>query len=144
MTDWVIWLVVMVVLVLGEVRSGAFVAIFIAMGAAVAALLGGLGLPLWAQAVGLVGTSVVGIGVFRRPLVSAASRGHYRLVSGARGLVGQQGVVVKEVGDLRSPGLVRVQGENWTAQCDEGETIPEGTLVMVLDLDRTRLIVRKY
>lgn len=142
MLETIVWVVLMVVFLVVEASTGAFVAVFLALGAAVAALLSGLGIPIGLVIVGFAGSTIAGIGLLRRPIVRATSKGHYRLVSGPMGMVGEEGVVVRKVDGIGSPGLVRIRGEDWPALSEDDE-IPEGERVMVLELRGSRLVVRK-
>lgn len=144
MSPTVLWLLLLAIFTVVElVTGGPLVAIFIAAGAGVGAILSAAGLPLVVQAVGFAVASVAGIGLLRRPIVRSTSRGQYRLVSGALGMVGEEGVVTRDVGDITAPGKVRIHGEEWTSLADGNEVIPAGTVVTVLELRRSRLIVRR-
>ena len=53
-------------------------------------------------------------------------------------LVGTTGVAVS---DLAPSGMVHVNGEDWSAVSDTGETIEQGTEIVVLDVDGLTLKV---
>lgn len=59
-----------------------------------------------------------------------------RVTTGAEGMVGSEGVVIREI---RSEGTVRVRGELWTARARA--PIPAGEAVRVVGLDGLRLLV---
>jgi membrane-bound serine protease (ClpP class) len=72
--------------------------------------------------------------------VTMAARAQRRkVVSGAEGLVGQNGVA-RTV--LDPEGKVFVVGEHWNAISETGETIPENTPVEVVAMEHLRLTVR--
>lgn len=56
-------------------------------------------------------------------------------------LINKHGVVTKTIEPIKSSGLVKINGEIWSAKCDENITISEGTEVEVLKIDGVKLIV---
>lgn len=143
MSDVVWWLIVAGVLVVLEVVHRAFYATFLALGALVAAVAALAGAPFAAQIPLFAVASVAGLLAARPVLMKAMSAGHYRLVSGAAGLVGREAVVTQPVGDLRAPGRIRIQGEEWKALSSDGTPIEPGSVVMILDLQGSTFIVQK-
>ena len=57
------------------------------------------------------------------------------------GADGAYGVVLEEIDDVRNTGRVRLEKEEWRAESDTDEVIPEGTRVEVVRLEGTHLIV---
>jgi membrane protein implicated in regulation of membrane protease activity len=141
MSYWV-WLVIAAVFAIVEVRSLAFYAIFAAVGAAAAsvaaAITGSIGIQVAVFAV----VSLAGVSTLRR-LVSGVLRDGNRpaLVSGAAGMVGLHATVVQQVKGPHHPGTVRARGEDWPAISYEDEPLEPGDVVVVVELDRTRLVV---
>lgn len=141
MTYWV-WLIIAGVFAIIEVRSVAFFALFAAIGAAAASLASALSGPLGIQVAVFAAVSLAGV-VFVRRMVTGALSAHNRpaLVSGAAGLVGQHATVVREVKGLHHPGTVHARGEDWPAISYEDTPLEPGEVVVVVELDRTRLVV---
>jgi membrane protein implicated in regulation of membrane protease activity len=141
MSAWV-WLVIALVLVLIEVTNFALYAGFLAVGALAAALAAWLGGGLLAELLVFSGVTVSGLMLARRPLLKAIEgRPGRELESGARGLIGQEGVVVERVLGHHPPGIVRARGEEWPAVSYDPEAHEPGEIVVIVDLDRTRLVV---
>ena len=92
-------------------------------------------IPVWVIIVlGLVlGTFVF---IVHRAIVPSLRR---RRVTGAEGMVGLNGEVVKS---LKPDGVVRVGGEYWQAKSIEGD-IEAGEDVEIIDIDRLSLEVRR-
>lgn len=143
MSDVVWWLIVAGIFVVLEVAHRAFYATFLAIGALAAALASLAGAPFAAQIPVFALASVAGLLAARPALMKAMSSGHYRLVSGAGGLVGHEAVVTETVGDLRAPGKIRIQGEEWKALSGDGNPIAPGSIVMILELQGSTFIVQK-
>jgi membrane protein implicated in regulation of membrane protease activity len=142
---WIFWVVAAVLLAAGEVHTQAFYLLFAAAGAAVAAVLGALGLAIWLQV--LVGAAAAFGGVFAiRPALKRAMEGRmtapYRFPGLAGGLVGAHTVTVDEVGDERHPGHALLGSERWLAITDSPDPLPPATPVVVVAVRGTTLLVR--
>ena len=127
MAWWLFWVVVAVLLAAGEVHTQALYLLFLAVGAAVAAVLGALGLALWLQVVAGAAAAVGGVFAVR-PVLKQAMEGRlaapYRFPGLAGGLVGARAVTVDTVGDEHHPGHALLANERWLAITDAAEPIP--------------------
>jgi membrane protein implicated in regulation of membrane protease activity len=141
MTYWV-WLIIAGVFAIIEVRSLAFYALFAAIGAAAASLTAALTGVIGIQLAVFAFVSLAGVTVLRR-LVKGALSDTRRpaLVSGAAGMVGQHATVVQQVKGPHHPGTVHARGEDWPAISYEDDPLEPGEVVVVVELDRTRLVV---
>ena len=132
------WIAFALAMALVEVASVAFYAAFLALGAgaaAVAALAGG---NVFVQAglflvIALVGILVVRPSIMRR-------RGPH-LVSGARGMIGQVGVVVETIKDEHFAGHIQIAGERWPAVSADGSPIAVDESVTVTEIRGSTLVV---
>lgn len=136
------WLVLAALLVVAEVVTMALFAIFVAAGAAAAALSVALGAtPLLAAGV-LVVVSIGGLAAGRRPLLHLVGHGRRPLLrSGVAGLVGQRATVVTVICGVDQAGSVRARGEEWPAISYDEVTYQPGEVVHIVDIERTRLVV---
>jgi membrane protein implicated in regulation of membrane protease activity len=141
MTYWV-WLIIAGVFAIIEVRSLAFYALFAAIGAAAASLTAALTGVIGIQVAVFAFVSLAGVTVLRR-LVKGALSDTRRpaLVSGAAGMVGLHATVVRQVNGPHHPGTVHARGEDWPAISYEDGSLEPGEVVLVVELDRTRLVV---
>ena len=76
-----------------------------------------------------------------RPLALRMSRGE-ELRVGAERFVGKTAHVIEPVDPKSSTGRVRVEQEEWKAETEGTEAIPEGEAVEVLRVDGNHLVVR--
>jgi len=143
MSEAVWWLLVALVFVIAEAFHRAFYAIFIAVGALVASVLAVSGVPVAVQIPAFVAAGALSMWLLRPMVKRAMSSGHYGFISGAQGLVGREAVVTRRVGDITSPGKIRIQGEEWTALSSDGNPIEPGKVVMILDLRDSKFIVEE-
>jgi len=137
-----IWLGGAVFFGLAELASaGAFFMLPFAVGAAVAALLAFLAVPLGFQ---LLAFGVVSVALLAglRPLAEKLARDHPAEGIGAKRLIGQKGTVLGEVpGGLHELGMVRIHREEWRAESVDGAAIAQGTEVRVVEMRGTRVVV---
>jgi membrane protein implicated in regulation of membrane protease activity len=137
---WVVWVVVAVLLAIGEVLTpGAFFLGPVSLAAGAAALAALLG-------AGTVGSLIVFIvgGLLSLLVLRPIARRHVHLPAisrtGTDALVGRKAVVTRRVNDLG--GRVRIGGEEWTARPYlGGQEYAEGTTVDVIQIEGATALV---
>jgi len=92
-------------------------------------------LPLW---VAIPGALLLGLLAFMTHKMIVPSF-HVRQVTGREGMIGMEGEVVEA---LKPTGVVRVEGENWTAKSVEDE-MPAGEIVEIRSVKKLMLEVRR-
>jgi membrane protein implicated in regulation of membrane protease activity len=136
------WFLIAAVFLIAEFGHRAFYALFLGLGAIVAAVLAISGAGVVIQIPAFVVAAVLGLFLVRPTLVKAMSSGEGRLVSGLQGQVGKEVFVAEPIGGADNPGRVRVEGELWKAISHDGKPIASGTRVMVLELQGTMFVVQ--
>jgi membrane protein implicated in regulation of membrane protease activity len=137
-----VWLLVAAILVVTEILTLAFVALYFAVGAVGAAIAGGLGANVGIQLAVFGIVSLASLVLTRRPLRRALSRTP-AVVSNAPTVVGKRALVTRPI--LEGPGRrgqVRVGTEEWSARGESENAIGEGVTVEVVAIDGVSLIVR--
>ena len=139
MDDWVLWLIAAVILAAGETATlGFFLAPF-AVGALVAAVISLAGGGL---AVCLVVALVVSVLLLfaLRPLARSHRRLPPKLRTGTQALIGREAVVVQATD--QDGGVVKLDGENWTARAFEaGRVFEPGERVQVIEIKGATALV---
>ncbi len=134
MEPWLLWLLVAVVLAVGEMLTlSLFVAPFAggALAAAVVAWLGLGGLASWATF--LVVSAVLLIAL--RPLARAHGRTAPQLRTGTAALTGRSALVIERIANHEGVGAIRLDGELWTARAYlEDDVIAAGEHVEVIEI----------
>jgi len=142
--DWLpwFWLGAGVFLLIGEMATWSFFMLPFAVGALVAAGLGFVGVPVAGQ---LVACAVISTAAFvaMRPLARRLNRGGQVDGIGASRLVGAGGTVIEDI-PSDDIGLVRIEREEWRATSVDGQPIPHGSRVRVLQLEGTRVVVQPF
>src|SRR3712207_3962785 len=115
MDPWVIWLIAAVIFAVGEIATlGFFLAPF-AGGALVAALLAGLDVGAAGQWATFVVVSIA-LPAALRPLARSHKRMPAQLRTGTAALIGKSGVVLERIANDEGVGIVKIDGEPWSAR----------------------------
>ena len=136
-----VWLAIALMLVLVELVTLAFVALYFSVGAVAAAIAAGLGAGFGLQAIVFAAVSVLSLLLTRRPL-RAAMRRQPQIPSNAPTVVGKRATVTRPI--LEGPGRrgqVRVGTEEWSARSSTEAAIDAGVTVEVLEIDGVTLVV---
>jgi len=132
---WIIWLLAACLLGVGEMHQGGFYLAPFALGAAVAALLGILGVGVGLSAIAFVISSGIVFATLR-----PVARRHRQLPpsirTGAAALIGRHAMVLERIANNEGVGCVKIDGgEVWTARSfDEDEVIDVGERVEVVEI----------
>ncbi|HEX2577758.1 MAG TPA: NfeD family protein [Aquihabitans sp.] len=137
-----IWLIAAVVFGLGELAvAGSFFLAPFAVGAGVASLLAFAGVPLGLEWVAFLGVSV-GSFLALRPLARRLDLEGPVLGIGSHRQIGQTARVIEAIDGANDHGSVMLGTEHWRAESTDGQQIPVGATVSVVEVRGTRLLVR--
>jgi membrane protein implicated in regulation of membrane protease activity len=135
MDGWIIWLVAACILGIGEMHQGGFYLLPFAAGAALAAVVGLLGVGALLSGIVFVLASGIAFATLR-----PVARRHRRLPpairTGAAALVGRRAMVLERIANDEGVGCVKIEGgEVWTARSyDDDEVIDVGERVEVVEI----------
>ncbi len=135
MDVWVIWLIAACVLGVGEMHQGGFYLAPFAIGAALAAVVGLIGVGALLSAIVFVVASAIVFATLR-PVAERHRRIPPSIRTGAAALVGKPAIVLERIANDEGVGCVKIDGgEVWTARSyDEHEVIPAGERVEVVEI----------
>jgi membrane protein implicated in regulation of membrane protease activity len=135
MDVWVIWLIAACVLGVGEMHQGGFYLAPFAAGAALAAVVGLLGVGALLSAIVFIAASAIVFATLR-PVAQRHRRLPPAIRTGAAALVGRPAIVLERIANDEGVGCVKIDGgEVWTARSyDEHEVIPAGERVEVVEI----------
>jgi membrane protein implicated in regulation of membrane protease activity len=135
MDVWVIWLIAACVLGIGEMHQGGFYLGPFAIGAALAAVVGLLGVGALLSAIVFVLVSAIVFATLR-PVAARHRRIPPSIRTGAAALVGKPAIVLERIANDEGVGCVKIDGgEVWTARSyDEHEVIPAGERDEVVEI----------
>jgi len=139
--DTVLWLILLIVFIIAEATTSALISIWFAAGALAAMLVAFLGLPGWMQI--LVFLAVSGIVLLcAKPLIEKSVNQKTTKTNADR-VIGAIGTVTQDIDNLAAVGLVSVLGQSWSARSADDSIIPNGTKILVKEIDGVKLIVEK-
>jgi membrane protein implicated in regulation of membrane protease activity len=141
MDDWVVWTIAAVVLAIGEIISVSFFLGPVALAAALAAIVAGVGGGLTAQLLAFVLGSIASLGIIR-PIARRHMHTPARIRTGTAALVGARAVTLEQVDE--HTGRVKIGGEVWSARTyDEDDVIEPGARVEVMKIEGATALVAK-
>ncbi len=134
MNAWIVWVVVACVLGVGEMHQGGFYLAPFAAGAALAAVVGLLGVGFALSAVLFLATSGVVFATLR-PVAQRHRRLPPSIRTGAAALIGRKATVIERIANDEGVGCVKIDGEVWTARSfDEDQVFDPGERVEVVEI----------
>ena len=135
----VIWIVLLVLFLILEGVTVQLVSAWFALGALCALLanLCGVGV-IWQIVLFLIVSAICLIAT--RPLVKKMTATKIQKTNADR-CIGAEAVVLEEINNLKSTGLVKAMGNTWTARAEDGSVIPKDAVVIVRKMDGVKLIV---
>jgi membrane protein implicated in regulation of membrane protease activity len=139
---WWIWMIIAGFFVVGEIFTAGFFLLWFGIGAAAAGILALLGFgPGWQLGAFVIVSGV--LFVVSRRFAERFSKKQPPGI-GADRFIGKEGVVLEEIDNVKNTGRVRLKKEEWRADSETDEVIPEGARVEVVRLDGTHLVVKIF
>lgn len=143
MSLWLLWALIGVALLIGEVLTGTLYLAALAAACLLPTLAAALGLPVVAQLAAFALTAVATV-VKARPLLEATLHPPSRQIpSNVAAVVGAVGHVIEPLAAGTRPGRVLVAGDDWRAVSVDGRPIAAGTQVVVMEVQGVTLTVAR-
>ena len=134
------WLILLIALVVVELATMGLTTIWFAAGSLVATVAAAVGAPLYLQIALFLIVSVLML-VFTRP-VAVKYFNRDRVKTNVDSVIGRKGIVTGKIDNLQGCGQVTLNGQEWTARSlSEGQTIQEGSVVVIREVRGVKLIV---
>ena len=140
---FLIWNIIAIVLLIIEATTISFVSIFFSIGCFISSLVSLLTPSIGIQIIVMCTVSVIGI-IFCRKILQRYFEVNKEIKpSTINAILGKHGVVTKVI-KSNTMGLVKVEGEVWSATSIDSDTLVEGTNITVVDIDGVKLVVKKF
>ena len=137
---YVVWAVAIIAFGIFEGITAQLVSIWFVLGSVAALIATFCGAPIWLQAVIFVIVSAVSM-AGTRPFVRKYLHGKIEKTNADR-CIGQEAIVIEEINNLLSTGLVKTDGKVWTARSSEQDAvIPKDSIVIVDRIEGVKVIV---
>ncbi|MEG0180899.1 MAG: NfeD family protein [Romboutsia sp.] len=136
------WIIIGIILLIVEASTVSFVSVFFAIGCFIASLVSLVVPSLGTQIVVMCIFSGIGV-IFGRKILQRYFEVNKEVKpSTTNALIGKVGVVIKDI-TKDDMGLVKVEGDTWSATSFNSGYIPKDTNVLVENIDGVKLVVRK-
>lgn len=139
-TAYIIWAVAIIVFGIAEAATAQLVSIWFVIGAVAGLISAFCGANFYVQLIVFIAVSVLAL-VITRPLVKKYIKPKKEHTNADRVLT-QDGIVVEEINNTLGKGQVKVDGKLWTARSENGDIIPEGSIVKTEKISGVKLIVK--
>jgi membrane protein implicated in regulation of membrane protease activity len=138
--QFVFWLIVLALCAIVELVTMGLTSVWFAGGALVAAIVSLFCPYFWVQVIVFAAVSF-GMLIFTKPVaVKYFNKGRVR--TNAESLIGERGIVVSEIDNIKAIGEVTVKGLDWSARSViDGIVIPEKAVVVIKQIEGNKLIV---
>ncbi|MDF2612700.1 MAG: putative protease [Clostridia bacterium] len=138
---WILWLIVGIVFSIAEILSSGFFLIWFAIGAFIALIASFFTSNVLYQGIIFLAVSLILLLTLTK-LVAKKFSSHPTLPTNIDSLIGKKGIVTEDIGkDNFESGLVKLDGEIWTAVSKDGHPINKGSIVSIHEIKGVRLIV---
>jgi membrane protein implicated in regulation of membrane protease activity len=138
----ILWIVLLILFIIGELISVGLTSIWFAAGALVALIFAALGAVPAVQIVLFLVVSVILLAATRpwaRKYINSRTQS-----TNAESLIGENIRIVQRVSNMDQTGMAVVHGQEWTVRTqNDNETIEEGQMATVLAISGVKLIVAK-
>lgn len=144
MTEWLvplIWFIIAVLLILIEANTFNLVTIWFAIGAIATMFVSIFAHDIiWLQLIVFLATSILMVLTIRNYAVKKLKS--QSIKTNVNSLIGKKAMVTEAIEKFKY-GLVKVNGNYWTAKAETNETIDKGEIVEIIDIRGVKLIVRR-
>lgn len=137
---WQIWLIIAGLFFIGEILTVGFLVFWLGIGALIAMIVSLFTSNIIIQTTVFVISSAILI-FFTKPFVK-------KFVdvkptnTNAFSIIGKNAIVIKDINSMQSTGQIKINGEIWSAESENGKTIPEGSKVEIINIKGVKAIVK--
>ncbi len=136
---WQIWLIIAGVCLVIEIMTTGFLVFWLAIGALVSMIVSLFTDSILIQTAVFVISSAILI-FATKPFVKKFAKTK-DVKTNAFSIIGQNGIVTKEIDSINAKGQVKIDGETWSAVGKDDMDIPKGTEVEVLEIKGVKAVV---
>ena len=136
---WQIWLIIAGVCLVIEIMTTGFLVFWLAIGALISMIVSLFTDSILIQTAVFVISSAILI-FATKPFVKKFAKTK-DVKTNAFSIIGQNGIVTKEIDSINAKGQVKIDGETWSAVGKDDMNIPKGTEVEVLEIKGVKAVV---
>ncbi len=144
MKVWLIWGILGIFLIILEIFTPGFVVATFGIGCLFAAIPAAFSLGLIWQFLVFSLVTLLSFFIVRPIYLKYLFPEEKQIPTNVDALIGQEGVVIEQIDNLRNTGRVKVGGEDWKAVSKSGDRIARETAVRILAIEGVKLIVEPW
>ena len=137
---WQIWIIIAGVCLIGEILTSGFLIFWLSIGALIAMVVSFFVDSIIVQTAVFVISSAILI-FATKPFVKKFAKTK-DVKTNAFSIIGQNGIVTKDIDSINSKGQVKIDGETWSAVGKNDMDIPKGTEIEVVEIKGVKAIVK--
>ena len=137
---WQIWLIIAGVCLIGEIMTNGFLVFWLSIGALLSMIVSFFTDNIIIQTAVFVISSAILI-FATKPFVKKFAKTK-NVKTNAFSIIGQNGIVTKDIDSINSKGQVKIDGETWSAVGKDDMDIPKGTEIEVVEIKGVKAIVK--
>ncbi len=137
---WQIWLIIAGVCLIGEIMTNGFLIFWLSIGALLSMIVSFFTDNIIIQTAVFVISSAILI-FATKPFVKKFAKTK-DVKTNAFSIIGQNGIVTKDIDSINSKGQVKIDGETWSAVGKNDMDIPKGTEIEVVEIKGVKAIVK--
>ena len=137
---WQIWLIIAGVCLIGEIMTSGFLVFWLSIGALLSMVVSFFTDNVIIQTAVFVISSAILI-FATKPFVKKFAKTK-DVKTNAFSIIGQNGIVTKDIDSINSKGQVKIDGETWSAVGKNDMDIPKGTEIEVVEIKGVKAIVK--
>ena len=137
---WQIWLIIAEVCLIGEIMTNGFLVFWLSIGALLSMIVSFFTDNIIIQTAVFVISSAILI-FATKPFVKKFAKTK-DVKTNAFSIIGQNGIVTKDIDSINSKGQVKIDGETWSAVGKNDMDIPKGTEIEVVEIKGVKAIVK--
>ena len=137
---WIFWLIAAGIFFIIEIATVGFLIFWLGIGALIAMALSFITGNLIIQTAVFVVSSSILI-LLTKPLVDKFTKKD-SIPTNSKVLINKKGIVTADIDPVHGSGLVKVNGETWSAKSEDESFILKDTEIQVLAIDGVKLIVK--
>jgi len=138
---WQFWLIAAGVFFIAEIATMGFLVFWLGVGSLFAMIVSFFTDNLVVQTAVFVISSIILL-LTTKPFVNKFVNKKKSVKTNCYSLIGDEGIVTEDINTLESTGQVKVNGEVWSATCDDDLTISKGSAIKVVKVNGVKLFVK--
>ena len=137
---WQFWLIASGIFFIVEIITVGFLVFWLGIAALITMCVSFFVFIIFIQAVIFIISSAILI-LATKPFVKKFVHNNNGTKTNVFSIVGKNAIVTKDINSINGTGLIKVDGETWSAEGKDGSNIEKGTEVEILKIDGVKAIV---